>query len=269
MVGALVALGAGWVSPGRMARRVYAAGLAVCAVAATAFLFSGVYYRSAHGLLFTTPWVVPALVNARQAWRTGGTTELCLAGTALLGLLGYGVAIVLLRAAAPDGGLEWGARFAMPFYPLLALWATWPKSEHRTEWTVALAGMLVVLGIGFQVRGLITLQHDKQINARLNQALADVPETLIATDLYWLPLNAAPMAEPKPIFIGMTPQRLAEWTGRAHQQGVSTFALVTLDPGRLEQVSDRLTDLQLERVSQERIENLHLLRVQVRGAEWR
>jgi hypothetical protein len=123
--------------------------------------------------------------------------------------------------------------------------------------------MLVIIGVGFQVRGLMTLRHDKQINARLNQALVDVPETVIATDLYWLPLNAAPIDPPKPIFVAETPQRLAAWTAQAHRQGVSALALVTLHPDRLEQVSVWLTGLQVEPVEQQPIENLNLLRVRV------
>jgi hypothetical protein len=209
-------------------RRIRLAGLATTAVVGALFLFHSTLYHSAHGLLFTTPWALLGLSRARQVWRSGSWRARVVVLTAVLGLVGYALAMVGLRGAPPQGGLEWGARFAMPFYPLLALIAAWDLGARRCDVkTLAIVGALVFLGLGFQARGIWTIGRDKQTNAALYRMIVEVPERHIVTDMWWLPLNAAPVYAQKDVFVIDTPEELGIWVARAVAQQVLYFSLVT------------------------------------------
>jgi transposase len=72
-VAAIIALATSF---GRRKARVFGyielAGLAASAIIAAAFLFDSTAYRSAHGLLFTSPWALLGLCRAREVWDSGG-----------------------------------------------------------------------------------------------------------------------------------------------------------------------------------------------------
>ena len=218
----------GW-RPG-LARRVQWLALAVTIVAASVFLFTPQAYRSAHGLLFTTPWAIVGVCRAREIWQRGTLRLRIVALTVVIGLIGYMVGLVGFRAASPQGGLEWGARFAMTFYPLLAILTGWEEAARPPVFASRLmTGILVVLGMGFQVRGLQTVRHDKLIGAQLQQALLAAPEADVVSDLWWLPLDAAPLTQQKTFFVALTPGRVKDWIELAAAHEVHNFLMVTLN----------------------------------------
>ncbi|MFC1878432.1 hypothetical protein ACFLZW_00825 [Chloroflexota bacterium] len=98
------------------ARFLERAGLMVSAGVALYFLFSPLSYRSAHGLLFSTPWAVLGFTRAAEVWRTGDQKARALILTCALGLGAYTLMMVGVRASSPQGGLEWGGAL---FYDLL------------------------------------------------------------------------------------------------------------------------------------------------------
>lgn len=209
-------------------RRMQLTGLAITAVVGAVFLFDGNFYHSAHGLLFTTPWALLGLSRAREVWRCGSWRARVVVLTTALGLVGYAAAMVGLRGAPPQGGSEWGARFFMPFYPLLALIAAWDLGARRWDVkTLAIVGALVFLGLGFQARGIWTTSQDKQTNAALYRIIVEVPERHIVTDKGWLPLNAAPVYAQKSFFVTDTPEELGSWVAYAVARQVRQFSLVT------------------------------------------
>jgi hypothetical protein len=203
--------------------------LGITAVAAVFFLFTPAAYRSAHGLLFTTPWAIVGLCRAREIWQRGDWRARIVVLTVIIGLAGYVVGVAGLRAAGPHGGLEWGARFAMTFYPLLAILTAWDWPAAQAKFGLRLlTGILVVLGVGFQLRGLQTIGHDKQVSAKLHQALLAAPEAEVLSDLWWLPLDAAPLAEQKSFFVALTPDQMGHWMETATAHHVQSFVIVTL-----------------------------------------
>jgi hypothetical protein len=217
-------------------RVVRAIGLAIAIAVGAHFLFTNTLYHSAHGLLFTTPWALLGLSRAYEVWRSGGWRMRVIVLTSVLGLIGYTIAMIGFRGSSPHGGLEWGARFAMSFYPLLALVAAWdlgPRREHVIS--LILVSALLFLGLGFQIRGLGAIQRDKQINAALNRLLLELPEQHIVSDLGWFPLNAAPIYDQKQIFVTNTPEELQTWMAQATDQDVWQFMFVTLDKTLLHQ----------------------------------
>ncbi|MBN1146144.1 MAG: hypothetical protein JXA78_02730 [Anaerolineales bacterium] len=227
-------------------RNIRRLALGISAAAAACFLFNPAPYRAAHGLLLAAPWALLGACAAPSAWRRGGLRLRAVALAAALGLLGYALAMLGLRGSSPHGGLEWGARFALPLYPLLALLAAHapparagqPPSPQQgrpaprgARLDAALLIALACLGVGFQARGVLTIRGDKQVNAALNQALLDIPERHILTDLWWLLPNAAPLQPRKALYSAAQPWELAAWVERAASQGVRQFGLVSLDHG--------------------------------------
>ncbi len=252
-----------WPAHWRGRQSLLGLGLAIGAVAAIAFLFTPVPYRSAHGLLFTTPWAVLGLCRMREVWQRSGTHMRILVLTVGLGLLGYIVGIAGLRLSSPQGGLEWGARFALTFYPLLALIAAWDWQAKTWGIAASLIGVLVLAGIGFQVRGMGVIRHDKQINAALNQAIMATPDAYVVSDLMWLPYNTAPLTVPKAIFVATTPGRLAEWVKLAASHQAQHFSLVTLNASLITQTNALLDTLKLQAGACRPVENLLICQVQI------
>ncbi|MEM8530596.1 MAG: hypothetical protein AAGF95_07125 [Chloroflexota bacterium] len=231
--------------------------LIVTAVIAAAFLLSSESYRAAHGLLFTTPWVVIAWCRCYEVWQIGERQTRVVILTTLFGLTGYVIGLVGFRASSPHGALEWGARFAMVFYPLLALIAVWDIGRLRRQVVLpTVIGILLILGIGFQIRGLSVIYHDKQVNVALYQMLHEAESPYILTDLWWLHLNNAPLAPEQTVFLATTPERQRDWLERATEQEVQVFSLVTLNPFLLEQLTAVSDNQQMHVLDVHQIDNL-------------
>lgn len=249
-------------SPAKRAIRL--TGLAITAIVGAAFLFDGTLYPAAHGLLFTTPWALLGLARAREVWQCSSWRGRIVVLATILGLIGYTVGIIVLRAGSPQGGLEWGARFAMIFYPLLALLAAWDLgADRRDVKTLVIVGVLMLLGFGFQTRGLWTLRYGKQINAALDRAIVETPERHIVTDLWWMPLNAAPVYSEKEIFVTDTPEELRSWVELAVAGQVQRFLLVTMDHALLDNTNQVLGAHRLNPVEARVMTSVLIYRVEI------
>ncbi len=245
-------------------RHLQMIGLGITAIAGTVFLFSHAEYRSGHGLLFTTPWALLGLSRAREVWQHQDVRARVILLTTLLGLAGYGIGMIGLRAGSPQGGLEWGARLAMTFYPLLALIAAWDWGTRPNDPVrLAVIGTLIFLGLGFQVRGVWTLGHDKRINGELNRTLVKLPEFYVVSDLWWMLFNAAPIHEQKAIFVAPTPSDLRDWIELAADQHVRQFCFVSLDRFALENVRPLVKQRQLVTLAVIQVEHLFIYRIAI------
>jgi hypothetical protein len=246
----------------RIVRRI---GSAITIIIGARYLFTDVSYHSAHGLLFTTPWAILGMSRAYRVWRSGDRRAQVVVLTNILGLIGYTIGIIGFRGSSPHGGLEWGARFAMSFYPLLALVAAWDLGTKRKDiLTLTVIGALLFLGLGFQARGLWTIKRDMQNNATLNQIILELPEKHIVSDLEWLPLNTAPIYDQKQIFVTDTAEELNTWAHLAAEQDVEHFAIVTLDDTLLKQ-TDKLTDEQhLDTLNHYYLQNFQIYQMRIR-----
>jgi hypothetical protein len=234
-VGAIVALFVSLIRrPGARLKIMQRLALILTIIVAASFLYSHEPYRSTHGLLFSTPWVLLGLCRIPRIWRMGSRKVRIIGLTILLGLVGYVIGLLFLRGASPHGGLEWGGRFFLSFIPLLAIMAgrRLPRrfgSGHG--WLGAILAAMLFLGLGFQIRGLLTINHDKQISATLNQELEEAVAAgyTLSSDLWWLPFNAAPIFVEEAIFVFDDDQSLEFWLNISSTGPISRFALVSLD----------------------------------------
>jgi hypothetical protein len=235
----------------------------VTAVAGVAFLVTGEEYHSIHGILLGTPWVLLGICRAPEIYRLGGVRARFVALLAILGLVGYIIGIIVFRDSSPHGGLEWGARFFLVYYPLFGLITLWETEFKRGHFESGVIIVLVLLGFGFQLRGLQVIRHDKQINAVLNKSIQEIPEDNIVSDLWWLTVNAAPLPGPKSFFVTGSPEELGGWIALAHANQVDDFALVSINPLLPSQASTYLGNLHLELVELIRVENLSIFRLRI------
>ncbi len=236
-------------------RNLHLTALTVSGVAALYFLIMPTEYRSAHGLIFTTPWALLGVTRAREVWSDSGQRGKVIVLTTILGLLGYIIGMVGFRASSPHGGLEWGTRLALVFYPLLAIIAAWGISKKSPAEKTIIIGLLI-LGIGFQVRGLLSIRQDKLMNDSINQVILDSPEYYTISNLWWLSLNSSPIYPAKAIQLAASPQEISTWIQLARRKGVKSFALLTEDAGMINQVIIQSSNLNLKMISTTNIGDL-------------
>jgi len=261
-IGAILALTQCF-STDRTSKRLERVGLGISAILAVYFLFTSTPYRAAHGLIFSTPWALLGLTRGPEVWRTGDQRGRVIVLTTYLGLGAYALAMLVFRGSSPHGGLEWGARFALTFFPLLAMIAAW--DWRNKPWIdLVIIAVLILPGFGFQVRGLLTIRHDKQIAAELNRTLVRLPEEDIITDLWWLLLNAAPIHGQKAFYAAREPERIAEWVEDFSGESVRSFSLVTLNPGLIDLVRSQLKPGELIIQDVIDVDNIFIYRLKVR-----
>ena len=227
---------------------------------AASFLFSSTPYRSAHGLLFTTPWVLFGYCRAWELWASKRIKARVVVLTAVFGLMGYIVGILFLRASSPHGGLEWGGRFFLTFFPLTAIMAGWgvaDSGKHKLNTNFILAA-LIFLGLGFQIRGLLTIDNDKRLSQALVSELREAKETgyMLSSDLWWVPFNASSVYAEEAIFVFQEPEREAEWLDLVISTPVNQFAIVTLNQDWLDHALSRRPDFPFHLDQARQLDNL-------------
>ena len=222
----------------RFIRNLWLASMVVYILLAASFLFTATPYRSTHGLLFTTPWLLLGYCRAQEIWSTESKKARIVILTASLGLVGYIGGAVFLRASSPHGGLEWGSRFFLTFFPLIAIMAGWKAagSLRQRQHTHLILAALMFLGLGFQIRGLMSINKDKSLGQDLIQELSEAREMgyLLSSDLWWLPFNSTSIYAEEAIYIFQDEEREAAWLDLLISEQVSDVAVVTLNKDWLE-----------------------------------
>ncbi len=225
---AVLAIICGFLDPdSRLVGHILTACWLICALATSVFWFMPGYYRSGHGLLFTTPWALIGLSQTRAIWRSGDQRVRIFLLTTLGGLAAYAFAILVVRGDSPNGGPEWGARFALTFYPLLAILGLWRGGYQRLSIFGQAVGIaLVIIGFGMHARGIHVLKADRNFSLDVNQAILAAPSRALVTNQDWLPLNAAPIFGQKDWFVISTDTSLHDWAQLARAHGVGEATLV-------------------------------------------
>jgi hypothetical protein len=137
-------------------------------------LFSPVGYRAVHGFIIIAPHALLGVWGLCQfdqvkkfffnwmVWASG---------------LVYG-GVYLLRAWAAAGGLQWGPRYLLSFYPLLviagilAVQEYWNQASKAGKVILLVTGVFsVVIGVGFELRGAATVRTTAQFAQQTERGL--------------------------------------------------------------------------------------------------
>jgi hypothetical protein len=205
-----------------------AAGLAAVSAAALARFPGGedpalALIRSNSALVFV-PWVIA--VAGLRAGAAGPARRDFLIVAPLLFVAAF-VALVPERSIT---GVHPGPRMLLPMLPAAAVLAA-ERFPRRAPAAVAFSLTLIVAA-AWSVRSLALLNDKRDTSAILHRALAADPRRIVATDLFWLPTDAAPLWDRKQFHLVRGPADLDELARRAAGAGEREMLLVTA-PGRV------------------------------------
>ena len=154
------------------------------------------------------------------------------------------VAAPFALRTVPLGGAQWGPRFLMPLYPLLAAAIVFAL-ERRIDWDARvefaprlLAGLFAVLllvSVGVQAQGVRQLHRAKAGYEGLVAATGGFDAGgVVATDLWWFPDIIAAILYERPVVLVDVPGNgsLPELLARLQAHGIASLSLVS-DQGRL------------------------------------
>jgi hypothetical protein len=205
-----------------------------CLVAATSAIGLCVpdRYRAIHGLLLPMPCLVLAWLPPHGEGARPPRAERMLAALLPCFLCFHVLATWLLRR--PAGGPEWGLRYAMYAYLLAAVMASVAPARfaqaagfRRRATGAAMAALLVLLSIGYSVRGVFELQVTKRDLRAFEQEILKV-RCPIVTDQWWLAAAVAPAFVRTEFFTLNLGSNLHLWIERFGPRGAS-FLFVSYD----------------------------------------
>lgn len=187
------------------------------------------------GLLMFSPWV------AFGAWMPQRRNPL-LSEPLWISVL----CITLVCVFAPtSGGLQWGPRYLVIVYPLLALvscasFAAWREESGHRAWLTALFAAFVLMGALNEIRGLELLKWKKDFNLRVMAALRESHADTVIAVPWWVPLSMAPAFYEKDFFAAGRPQDLNRLAALLRGKQRRGFILVAEnDPSIIDAVAAR------------------------------
>lgn len=213
-------------------------GLAVVLAFSATVAFMSEPYRALHGIVPVAPYVAVASYALVRAWRTRERPLLMLSLVAALYLL-FGVGAILTFYVGRGGllsTLEWGQRYVLTLFPLLAIlaviafWEFWesPRPIAQRRAFASLFGVLVFVGLQIQARGLEMLYENRQILAHWDAALrVSAP---VVTDLWWLPTAVPERFTTSEMFVLGDRAGLGEWVAVARRHGMQGFTFASDKP---------------------------------------
>lgn len=237
-LGALVATLSAFVRRRRVAAALFAAGAPTVGAFAVWLLATAQPYRSLHGVVPVAPFVLFAPFGLVLAWRRrcGPLFRVGVLAAAYLPLGCLAIAVAYLRDGRLDVGLEWGQRYLLTLFPLLAILALAALREAlrshgplgRRRAVLATFLVLLQLAVLLQLRGLATARDSALQLAALDDALRR--EDVVVTDLYWLPSALAPFAVERNLFFVADADAFNRFAARARHAGVAGFTFVGFGP---------------------------------------
>lgn len=235
-----------WFGRGRMGAAAFFAGLAAVAVTGVqvlAWMNPRLPSSSAfHGMLAVAPLLVVGL--CRPPGAAVGATE----GAAYRFLLWTTVVYAAVYAGSAvlteNGGLEWGPRFFLPAYPLLAAltvgwWRRGDPALRRTSLGRAAIVALALLSIAAQGRGVVGIHTGLRWQLAVNEAVEGIADgsPLIATR-WWMPTVVIGSYRRIPMFHVADRAGIERWLAAAAARGLDGFWLLGVD-AQIERFMDR------------------------------
>lgn len=215
-------------------------------------------YRALHGFFLPFPAAALSVGSLAFAWRARRPQLLFLSLLASLYLVA-GLGLILLARGGNEGGyqpgLEWGLRYLLPLYPLLAIltiyilknhWQAEPLPVMRKIITLV-AILMFLVGAQFQARGVWMLRDSRMKLAEWQNLLKEQSPAPIVTDLWWLPASLASYFTTHEMYSVRQEVEVLDWSVLAAGKGIEEALFVGLSPwdnGSLENSVVRLTPVE-------------------------
>ena len=140
------------------------------------------------------------------------------------------------RSWVAAGGQQWGPRYMMVLYPMLVTMAVAGLARARgtlaRSITIAYIA-LVLVGVGFQVRGQRAILQTTKNYAATQQALAQLAPGPILTPCTWLPMVIPELYWQGQIF-AQGGQTTDAWLAQLAQSNITTAYTLEMDMCRVE-----------------------------------
>jgi hypothetical protein len=252
-------------------------GFAALLATSTAVLLDSNGYSALHGFLLPAPALVVATLLRAPAFHAGSKSPplhvgegwdedqgvrrprwrflrpalehpLALFATiTVLYVAAHTLIISIVSGLGPDSRFEWGQRYLLPAYPLVAVLvvAALPRlwlglhddgrlriggSLLRDLITLMLLLALIV-GIGLEIRGVMAIGAARQDSAAWTQRVRSItsgtPNAPIVSDVWWLPLRVAGGYGNRRLYLVNDAQQLAAFVQQMKANGQSDFWLLT------------------------------------------
>ena len=195
------------------------------------------------GLAATFPFFpLVGLMSLRQRDRLAGDGDAAAAPMSIVRDAGLLFVALVVLAWPAYGGLQWGARYLLPAYPLLWLAAAEGFRARRSAaepaeqrllvagWAALLAAAMILQGVGVERRFAANAEL-----APTRDALRQMSVQLVATDRYFLPSLLASMSRDMVFLDIVGDDELLTLIPQAVAAGVSRIAVVSR-PGRIVQL---------------------------------
>lgn len=193
-------------------------------------VFSATQYRSVQGALLACPAAVFAVwyfVRKERAFSLFGRILL------LSGLI-FG-AVYLARAWVAAGGLQWGPRYLLMFFPLLCIAALVSAREYWTQFraggrilAAGLPAAAMLFSLVVQLRGVQSVWETYRFTQQTRQALGALTAGPIVTDYCEISMNIPDLFWEGRVF-SITRSSLVEWAHTAQSHGIAGFYLAGFD----------------------------------------
>lgn len=150
-------------------------------------LFQPEGYRSVHGFLLVAPHSIFATTYflKRDHFRESPFPMI------VLGMIITYTIVYIMKGWVAPGGLQWGPRYLVIFYPLVTIIAVIELANNDffpivRKIVILIFGVAVLTGFGFQIRGMLSALQTRQYYEETMVAINNLPTEIIATDCPWL-----------------------------------------------------------------------------------
>lgn len=193
-------------------------------------LFSPIGYRAVHGMLILAPF----LVFAAWFFADRGVYHISILPYLALGSLLLFLVVFAIKGWEAAGGLQWGPRYLLPFYPILVVPSLAVFSQSWRPFSKAfktvLAGVYlfaVLVGVGFEIRGIASVHkltnlasHTEPYMSQFSDkpALLSCDINTLIPSIYWN----------QPVF-SILKSNLDAWMENAQRVGIGEFYQLSFD----------------------------------------
>lgn len=223
--------------------------LAVIAICVDSLLKPALY-RSIHGFLLICPLVLfCSWIYATPAWKKYKKM-----GWLYLGGLAVYAVVYTVRAWIAAGGLQWGPRYMLTFYPILTITVVvgiqeflFQQNTSPARWKkfilTGIVALAILVGIGYQVRGYITMYLNMDVYRRSANTLRGLKDQVLLTNCTWMPMVIPDLYWNGNIFSKEPSQ---QWLDQLKQAGYSSYLFVTLASCDIDSIDQELKAYQAD-----------------------
>lgn len=226
------------------------------------------HYRSLHGFIICIPYSLIAIFGLNEAWKRREYSELLVYLSALLYFFLGVTSILVFRAGKATRswpGLEWGQRYLLTLYPILALLSLlaikryWDSQRPQIFKLVVIALTVFMMAISFsiQLRGVWMLRQSRQTIAVWSNYLQMQSKDPVVTDAWWLPASLAPFFTTHEMYLVLNADDFSEWLLEVGADNVTEFTYVSSSPLDLSSLST--PSIQVQRNEKRNIADLRFI----------